>query len=470
MTRTGHRSARSGRCKIMAEAKPILMPKFGQTVEEATIVKWHKAVGDEISKGDILFEIETDKAVLESESFVEGTLLKVIVAEGDTAPVQTPVAFVGAEGDDIPEVAAAATAPKPQAEKPAAAAPKAAAPATTPAAAPAAASAPPVPAAQPAPAAPAVPTRKAISPRAKSLARKKVIKTDAITGTGPNGRVVEKDVIAYLEASDYGSIHISPAAKNLAEKEGLDIIEVRNRSGVSRLKINDIRQAVLEKPKPMSKMRQVIAQRLTQSFRDVPHFYVATDIDMTDLLVYRKQLKESGMAFTVTDFIMEAVILTLKEFDVVNSSTDGANVWWHSKVQLGLAVSIENGLVVPVIRNAEDLTMTELHDIAAELAKKAREGKLTPDEMQGGTFTISNMGMLGVNDFNAIINPGEGAILAVASTKEKPVARDGQVVIRSIMNVRLSVDHRIVDGAVGAAFVNSLKDKLEDVELWKSMM
>ena len=167
---------------------------------------------------------------------------------------------------------------------------------------------------------------------------------------------------------------------------------------------------------------------------------------------------------------MEAIILTLKEFDVVNSSTDGVNVWWHSKVNLGLAVSIENGLVVPVIRNAEDLTMSELHDVASELATKAREGKLTPDEMTGGTFTISNMGMLGVNDFNAIINPGEAAILAVASTKDKPVARDGKVLVRSMMNLRLSVDHRIVDGAVGAAFVNSVKDKLEDLELWKSSM
>ena len=443
------------------------MPKFGQTVEESTIVKWHKAVGDEVSKGDILFEIETDKAVLESESFVDGTLLKILAGEGDTVQVQTPVAFIGAPGDDIPEVAAAAP-PKPKAaEKPAAAAPAAtAAPASSPV--PGTIAAAPVKMAQPVQAIPAAPTRKAISPRAKSLARRKLIRTDAITGSGPNGRVTEKDVLAYLDANDYDSIHISPSAMKLAQKEELDIIAVRNRSGVSRLKIDDIRQAVLEKPKPMSKMRKVIAQRLTESFRDVPHFYVATEVDMTDLLAYRKQLKESGTAFTVTDFIMEAVILALKEFDIVNSSTDGINVWWHSKVNLGLAVSIEKGLVVPVIRNAEDLTMSELHDVAGELATKARDGKLTPDEMKGGTFTISNMGMLGVNDFNAIINPGEAAILAVASTKDKPVVRDGKVVVRSMMNLRLSVDHRIVDGAVGAAFVNSVKEKLEDLELWKS--
>lgn len=451
----------------MAEAKPILMPKFGQTVEESTIVKWHKAVGDEVSKGDILFEIETDKAVLESESFVDGTLLKILAGEGDTVQVQTPVAFIGAPGDDIPEVATAAP-PKPKAaEKPAAAAPAAtAAPASSPV--PGTIAAAPVTMAQPVQVIPAAPTRKAISPRAKSLARRKLIRTDSITGSGPNGRVTEKDVLAYLDANDYDSIHISPSAMKLAQKEELDIIAVRNRSGVSRLKIDDIRQAVLEKPKPMSKMRKVIAQRLTESFRDVPHFYVATEVDMTDLLAYRKQLKESGTAFTVTDFIMEAVILALKEFDIVNSSTDGINVWWHSKVNLGLAVSIEKGLVVPVIRNAEDLTMSELHDVAGELATKARDGKLTPDEMKGGTFTISNMGMLGVNDFNAIINPGEAAILAVASTKDKPVVRDGKVVVRSMMNLRLSVDHRIVDGAVGAAFVNSVKEKLEDLELWKS--
>jgi pyruvate dehydrogenase E2 component (dihydrolipoamide acetyltransferase) len=190
---------------------------------------------------------------------------------------------------------------------------------------------------------------------------------------------------------------------------------------------------------------------------------------MTDLVAFRARLKQAGAPYTVTDFIAGAVVLTLKEFPDVNSSTDGKNIRWHSRVHLGLAVALEQGLVVPVVRNADELSLAELNARAKELADKARAGKLTPDEMTGSTFTISNMGMLDVENFTAIINPGEAAILAVASTLPKPAVRNGQLVVRSLMKMTLSSDHRLVDGALAARFLNAARHKLEDLELWKRL-
>jgi pyruvate dehydrogenase E2 component (dihydrolipoamide acetyltransferase) len=188
---------------------------------------------------------------------------------------------------------------------------------------------------------------------------------------------------------------------------------------------------------------------------------------MTDLVKFRAQLKEQGAPYTVTDFISQAVVLALKEFPAVNSVTDGKTTRWNSHVHLGVAVSLEQGLVVPAIRDADELTLAELNARAKELADKARSGKLAPNEMTGSTFTISNMGMLDVENFTAIINPGESAILAVSSVLAKPVVRDGKVVVRSIMKMTLSSDHRIIDGAMAARFINAVKKKLENLELWK---
>ena len=288
-----------------------------------------------------------------------------------------------------------------------------------------------------------------------------------IRGSGPSGRIVEKDVKGYLEAKGYNRLRISPAAKQLAAKEKLDVLGIQSTDGTGRISVADVQRAIAEKPKAMSKMRQVIAQRLTQSVVTAPHFYVTVEIDMTDLVAFRAKLKESGAPYTITDFISQAVVLTLKEFPDVNSSTDGKSIRWNSHVHLGLAVSLEQGLVVPVIRNADEMTLNELNARSKELADKARTGKLGPDEMTGSTFTISNMGMLNVENFTAIINTGEAAILAVSSTLKKPVVRDEKVVVRSIMKVTLSSDHRLIDGAMAAKFVNSVKEKLENIQLWK---
>lgn len=444
-------------------ANPIIMPKFGQMTEESAIVEWRKKEGDRVAKGEVLFTVETDKSVMEAESFFDGVLLKIVVPPGVNVPVQSVVGWIGEPGEAIPETP---PPPRPSAKPAAAAAPVSAPRAVS---APVASVAPsPVATApvMPAPA-PAGPARLRISPRARRLARECVIDPAKITGTGPEGRITEKDVRAYLAAQGYDRLRISPAAKALAAREGIDVLALR--ADGHRITVADVERAIAEKPKPLSRMRQVIAQRLLHSKLTQPHFYVTVSADMTELIAYRAGLKAAGLPYTVTDFISMAVVRALQEFPTVNSSTDGKSVWWHSHVNLGLAVSIEGGLVVPVIHQAETLSLRELCDRAKQLAEKARAGKLTPDEMSGGTFTISNMGMLNVENFAAIINPGEGGILAVASTQKQPVVRDDQVVIRQMMKMTLSVDHRLVDGAVAAQFLNAIKQKLEDIELWKTL-
>jgi pyruvate dehydrogenase E2 component (dihydrolipoamide acetyltransferase) len=397
------------------------MPKFGQMTEESSIVEWLKKEGDKVAKGDILFTVETDKSVMDVESFEEGTLLKIVVQPGVNVPVQSTVGFLGKPGEAIPTV----TVPLPSVQKPAATEVGRAVP-----------SAPS--SLQPTGAQRKAPSTFRISPRAATLAGEHGINPSHITGTGPGGRVVEKDVKAYLETKGHQQPRIPSADKKLAANE-----------------------------KPMSRMRQIIAQRLTQSATTIPHFFVTAEVDMTDLIQFRAQLKEKGAPYTVTDFISQAVVRTLKEFPDVNSSTDGQSIRRNSRVHLGLAVSLKEGLVVPVIRNADELTLAELNARSKDLTDKARNGKLGPDEMTGGTFTISNMGMLDVENFTAIINPGESAILAVSSTLKKPAARGDQVVVRSIMKMTLSSDHRLIDGAMAARFINAVKQKLEDIEQWK---
>jgi pyruvate dehydrogenase E2 component (dihydrolipoamide acetyltransferase) len=392
-------------------ATPIIMPKFGQMTEESVIVEWRKQEGDTIAKGDVLFTIETDKSLMDVESFEEGTLLKILIKPGVIVPVQSIVGYLGQPGEAVPAESEAA--------------------ATAPAKTEGARSAPVGSAGVPDQERTEEPAgeRLKISPRAANLARERGIDPAPIKGSGPGGRIVEKDVMAYLEA----------------------------------------RGAQEESPKPLSRIRQVIAQRLTQSFRDTPHFYVTVSVDMTDLIAYRSQLKAAGTSYTVTDFIAKAVVLALQEFPDVNSSTDGAAVRRHRHVNLGIAVSLDDGLVVPVIREAETLPLRELARRFRELAEKARTGNATPDELTGGTFTISNMGMMNVESFGAIINPGESAILAVASAQAQPVVREGKIVVREMMRLTLSCDHRLVDGTLGAGFVNAVKRKLEDLGLWKSL-
>jgi len=459
--------------------RPITMPKLGQSEEVGTLVRWRKKVGDTVAKGDILFEIETDKAVLEAESFFEGTLLKIVVQEGTTVPINTTVGFVGDPGEAIPETALPAPEPR-RAEAPSVSKEALRPPAPPPARGmPEARVEPPVsqvrhvgavrePPLHPAPSVMA-PEVFRISPRAAKLARESAINPSPIVGTGPYGRIVERDVKNYLESKGYYQLRITPAAKRLAAKENIDILTLEGKNGPQRITVAAVQRAIAEKPQPMSRMRQVIASRLVESFTTTLHFFVTVAVDMTGLVNFRSELKAQGASYTLTDFILKAVALSLVEFPIVNSTTDGKSVRWHSKVHLGLAVNLEQGLVVPVIRDADELSLAELHDRATALVAKARAGRLTPDEMAGSTFTISNMGMLDIENFTAIINPGESAILAVSSTLKQPVVKDGQIVVRDIMKMTLSSDHRIIDGATAAKFANAIKQKLEEISLWKRL-
>jgi pyruvate dehydrogenase E2 component (dihydrolipoamide acetyltransferase) len=452
-------------------AQTVIFPKLGQTMEEGAIVKWLKKVGDPVVKGDILFEIETDKANLEVESFFEGVLLKIYVKEGITVPCNTVVGYVGAAGEKVPDTAPkteTASAPAPVVAAPAAPVPaavKASAPVSAAAPLPRA-SAPLAPVAAPAP----VVERLVISPRAKALAKDACINPARIKGSGPNGRIVEKDVQDYLEKSGYNALRVTPSAKRLASEKGIDLLTVRGSGDAGRIMVEDVERMLKQKPVPMPRIRQVIARRLVESKQTIPHFYVTVKADITDLMRYRNELKAKGINTSVNDFVLEAVILSLTEFPVVNSVTDGTTVAWRGDVDLGMAVSIESGLVVPVIKAAQTLTMKELNAQTKVLAEKARAGKLTPDEMTGSSFTVSNMGMMNIDQFTAIINPGEAGILAVSSARQVPAVVNGEIKIRTVMAMTLSADHRIVDGSMGAQFVNAIRSKLESVELWKSLV
>ena len=458
---------------------PILMPKPGQMTEECTLLAWHKQEGDQVRKGDVLFEIETDKSVMEVESFDDGVLLKRLVEEGQTVPVNAICAYVGMPGEAIPL--------SPPAPRPAGAAavptPAAASPAAVPAPAPGA----------PADAAPVAPgngeasaeaSRLRISPRASRLAAGEGIDPRSIRGTGPLGRITERDVRAALEAraADAAAVSAAPVAQSPAAPVAQSPAAPAAQAPVPAAAAAPTPTAAAptpaavppaadetadEAPRPLSRMRRIIAERLTQSFTSTPHFTITVSVDVTRLLAVRQELKIAGHSLSVTDFVLEAVAQSLREFPEVNSRTDGESVWLRHRVHLGLAVTIPAGLVVPVIRDAGRLSVSELHDRAAALAEGARAGTLSPDDLQGSTFTVSNLGMFAVDEFSAIINPGEAAILAVSSALPVPAATENGIEVRQVMKLTLSADHRLVDGELGARFMNAVRRRLMDAESYR---
>jgi pyruvate dehydrogenase E2 component (dihydrolipoamide acetyltransferase) len=417
-------------------AHPILMPKPGQMTEECVLVAWLKNEGDVVKKGDVLFEIETDKSNMDVEAFEEGVLLKQVVAVGQTVPVNAVCAYVGEPGEAIPETAPAAAVATPV---------------------PAAVSA--APAAAVVAAAPSVSggdTRLRISPRASRLAADSGLDPRTITGTGPEGRITERDVKAAVAAP--------PPAFAAPAAAAAPPTQAPAPAPAQAVYVADPDDAA---PRPMTRMRRVIAERLTLSATTVPQFTVTVAVDMTRLLSVRTELKASGNALTVTDFIVSAVAQTLAEFPDVNSRTDGVSIWPRRRVHVGLAVSLPDGLVVPVIRDADRRSLVELHKRAAELAEGARNGTLTPDDMTGGTFTISNLGMFGVDEFSAIINPGESTILAVSSIVPTPIVVGDGIGIRQLMKLTLTADHRLVDGELAARFLNALRRRLQDADAFR---
>jgi pyruvate dehydrogenase E2 component (dihydrolipoamide acetyltransferase) len=427
-------------------AHPILMPKPGQMTEECTLVAWLKKPGDPVHRGDVLFEIETDKSNMDVEAFDEGVLLRTYVEVGQTVPVNSVVAYVGQEGEAVPDQApAAAVAVVPGAPAPPA-------PETVEASKPAAAPGPDT----------GRTDRIRISPRASRLAAGSGIDPRTIAGTGPEGRITERDVQAAIDAATVAPPAVAPP---IAPRAVAPIVPPA--AGAAALVAPTVVDENEEGPRPMSRMRRVIAERLTYSATTVPQFTVTVAVDMTRLLALRAELNASGVSLSVTDFILAATAQTLVDFPEVNSRTDGTSVWIRRRVHLGLAVSVPNGLVVPVIRDAHRLTLAQLHDRAAAIATAAREGTLLPDQMTGGTFTISNLGMFGVDEFSAIINPGESAILAVSSVAPTAVAIGDSLAVRQVMKMTITADHRLVDGELAARFLNALRRRLMDVEAFR---
>ncbi|MDA0939650.1 MAG: pyruvate dehydrogenase complex dihydrolipoamide acetyltransferase [Bacteroidetes bacterium] len=408
-------------------AEIIRMPKLSDTMTEGVVAEWHKKIGDEVESGELLAEIETDKATMEFESFQDGVLLHIGVDKGGTAPVDSVLCVLGEKGEDIAELLASAEAEAPAKEAAAAPAP---APAPVPAAAPAPAPAAPSPAPQASPApAPAVANgRVKASPLAKKLAEDRGLSLGLIPGSGEGGRIVKRDVEAFVG----GGASAATAVERFTEV------------GVSQ-------------------MRKTIARRLAESKFTAPHFYLSLTIDMDAAMVARKAINDRGPhKVSFNDMVVKAVAMALKNHPAVNSSWLEDRIRYNEHVHIGVAVAVEDGLLVPVVRHANVKSFGEIGVEVREFAQKAKDKKLQPSDWEGNTFTISNLGMFGIDEFTAIINPPDACILAVGGIQAVPVVRDGAVVPGHTMKVTLSCDHRVVDGATGAAFLNEVKQNLEN--------
>jgi pyruvate dehydrogenase E2 component (dihydrolipoamide acetyltransferase) len=423
-------------------ANYIDMPKLSDTMSEGTLLKWRKQVGDKVSTGDIVAEVETDKATMEMESFVDGILHKQLVAEGAKVPVGEHIALVLAKGEEAP-----ADDGKPTGEaKPAG---NAKSEATAPAAQEAeAAKAAPAPSSATAPAkAPASGERVKASPLAKKVATSKGVALQGLTGTGPGGRIVAKDVEA---AQGTGSK--APAAAGPAAIPSMPAGE-----GDQRI--------------PLSGMRRIIAERLLASKTQLPHFYLHIEVDAAPLMKARAELNaitetSGGPKLTVNDFVLRAVIAAAVRVPAVNASFAGDAIIQYGSVNLSVAVAVEDGLVTPVIRDAQKKTLADLSLAVKDLATRARSKKLKPDEYAGGTITVSNLGAYGIEQFSAIINPPQAMIVSVGAIVKKPVVNaQDEIVVGQRMSVGLSADHRVVDGAVGATYLAELRKLIENPTL-----
>ena len=426
-------------------AQIIDMPKLSDTMTVGTLVKWLKKEGDVVKSGAMLAEIETDKATMELESFFDGTILKIYAPAGSQIAVGAPLCAVGKPGEVVPDVPAP-SAPKPVLKDD-----------TPPVAAPAA----PAISAQPAPAhlpafTPEIPStpgqRIKISPLAKKLAVEKGIDPSHIQGSGPGGRIVRADVIVAEKSGPAKAANVT-SASTFAPTASL-------------LAKGPIQE---EKVVPVSNMRGIIAKRLIESKTQIPHFYLEIEVDAGPLLELRQQLntalEKDGVKLSVNDFILKACAEALRRVPAVNCSWEGAAVRHHSAAHVSFAVAIEDGLITPVVRDAHLKTVFTISSEAKSLAKRAKDKKLAPNDFTGGTFCVSNLGMMGIDRFSAIINPPNAAILAVGTTVKKPVVKNDQIVIGQRMSLTLSTDHRVVDGAVGAQFLAALKQLLESPAL-----
>ena len=412
-------------------AEFIVMPKLGFDMREAVLVKWLKDVGDPVQKGEVIAEIESDKATLELEALTSGTLLKLLEAEGEVVPVGANLAIVGAEGEDISGMASGdgaakksdeSEAPKAEAAAESTAAPTAASEVTT-----------------------AVstdfPGGVKATPVARRLADEKGVDLRRVKGSGPDGRVRKSDVEAYLAAPPAPETPAAPADAPPPPR-GPETTEI-----------------------PTRRLRQAIARRMVESKTTVPHFYVTNEIDMAPLLALREQvnaLLPNDVKVSVNDMIVKATGLALKEFPNLNAAFAGDKIVRHNRINVGTAVAVEGGLLTVVQKNTD---LAPLAQVAAEnraMINRARDGKIKPEDVEGGTFTVSNLGAFDVDHFVAIINPPDAAILAVGSAREVPVVVDGQLTIGTRMKATISADHRVTDGAEAAQFMQAFKAIMEN--------
>jgi pyruvate dehydrogenase E2 component (dihydrolipoamide acetyltransferase) len=429
----------------------IQMPRLSDTMEEGVISTWVKNVGDKVASGDVLVEIETDKAVMEYEAYEDGYLVKQSVSEGETVPIGAVIGVIADSPDAVPEDSGdggsepeAAPAEEEQGEK--AEEIQEAAEGTEKEAGESEESAP---------ASGDEAARPRTSPLARRLAKEYGLDINKIQGSGPKGRIVRADIEAAREggAAEQAAPAAQPKeeAKPAAEKAATAPAFDDGRAS-EELKVSNV--------------RKVIARRLTESKQTVPHFYLRRTIDAEALKAFRAQINEqlssTGVKVSFNDLIVKASATALKLHPAVNTSWVDDKLLQHHRVNVGVAVAVDAGLVVPVLHDTDKATLSEISTRTRELAGKARDGKLKPQEMSGGTFSVSNLGMFGVDSFSAVINPPEAAILAVGAMRQEPVVVDGEVVVRNRISLELSVDHRAVDGAVGAAFLKDLAEILEE--------
>jgi pyruvate dehydrogenase E2 component (dihydrolipoamide acetyltransferase) len=422
----------------------ILMPALSPTMEEGVLAKWHVKVGDTVKAGDVIAEIETDKATMEVEAVDEGEITDILVAEGsEGVKVNTPIARLKDEDGaaaqvaktDAPEVEApkAAEAPKAQAAQ-VEASPTAATPKATPAKA-------------------ADGGRLFASPLARRLAAQAGVELSAIKGTGPHGRIVKRDV----EAAGQGGA--KPATAAAATVSGIASRPVQS---LAQMGIPDGSYDLI----PLDGMKKAIARRMVDSIQQVPHFPLFIDVEIDALLAARARvnamLEPQGIKVSVNDFVIKAAAMALKAVPEANASYSPEGIAMHHNADVAMAVAIDGGLITPIIRKAETKSLSQIATESKDLAKRARDRKLKPEEFQGGTFSVSNLGMFSIKSFSSIINEPQGAIMSVGAGEQRPVVKNGQLAIATVMTVTLTCDHRVVDGATGARFLQAFKPMIED--------
>jgi pyruvate dehydrogenase E2 component (dihydrolipoamide acetyltransferase) len=444
-------------------AVEIKMPALSPTMETGTLATWNVAVGDEVRSGDVIAEIETDKATMEVEAVEEGVIASILIAAGsENVAVGTVIARLAEDGEDVTSVAAAPQQPAPKTNQPDPA--PHSAPASTPEPAPASAPETPAPAATASSIQPAASAsvgssggagRIFASPLARRIAADHNLDLAALSGSGPHGRILRADVETAVTASATASAAppgIAPGVTSGGMGTPAAIGAPLAAPGASELI-------------PNSQMRKIIAERLQQSKQTAPHFYLTVDCEIDQLLQSRKQLNalaEDGVKISVNDLVIRAAAQALIKVPEANASWEGDHTRLFTHADISMAVAIDGGLITPVIWAAEKKGLAELSQISRDLAARARSGSLAPEEFTGGSFTISNLGMFGVREFAAVINPPQGAILAVGAGEQRPIVRDGALAVATVMTVTLSCDHRAVDGAVGARWLQSFKSFIEN--------